>query len=197
MTDHTPPVDPTAAIEVFARLLCAADVHVHGDQHPTWQQLSTEPGRSVQEHYREAARWLLPRMTVTATPAAEPIDTSEDRCAVCGHFRGAHVEAEEPVSVGRCTVCADEDEWHDFEAAETEQLREATPILSTDRIWQVQVQRRNGSWVDHTPATIHGSEAQAEYEQAVASTGHLWSYRLVCSDRTHTVTAQHNRPEGA
>ncbi|MBP5913210.1 hypothetical protein F3K34_13305 [Streptomyces sp. LBUM 1486] len=49
-------------------------------------------------------------------PAA--VDTSEDRCAECGHFRGAHEKAEEPVSVGRCTVCADEDERHDFEAVE-------------------------------------------------------------------------------
>ncbi|WP_406156919.1 hypothetical protein [Streptomyces canus] len=66
-TNPTP--DPTAAVEVFARLLCAADVHVHGDEHPTWQQLSTERGRSVQAHYREAARWLLPRMTAPAASA--------------------------------------------------------------------------------------------------------------------------------
>jgi hypothetical protein len=90
---------------------------------------------------------------------------------------------------------AEEARLHD-PAAETEQLREVTP-LSTDRIWQVQVQRRNGSWIDHSPATIHGSEAQADYEEAVASSGHLWSYRLVCSDRTHTIAAQHDRPEGA
>lgn len=82
-------------------------------------------------------------------------------------------------------------------ADEPQQLCEATPALSTDRTWQIQFQRRNGSWVDHSPATIHGSEAQAEYEQTVASTGHLWSYRLVCSDRTHTIAAQHNRPEEA
>src|SRR5690606_22184596 len=36
------------------------------------------------------------------------VGTPEDRCAECGHFQGAHEEAEEPVSVGRCTVCADD-----------------------------------------------------------------------------------------
>ncbi|WP_392971067.1 hypothetical protein [Streptomyces sp. LN245] len=57
------------------------------------------------------------------------VDTSEDRCAECGHFRGAHEEAEEPVSVGRCTVCADDDEWHDFEAAEApHRLADAVPV---------------------------------------------------------------------
>ena len=40
MTDQP---DPTAYTEVLARLLCAADVHVHGEDHPTWQQLVGEP----------------------------------------------------------------------------------------------------------------------------------------------------------
>ncbi|MCZ4513504.1 hypothetical protein O3Q52_36235 [Streptomyces sp. ActVer] len=55
------------------------------------------------------------------------VDTSEDRCAECGHFRGAHEDAEEPVSVGRCTVCADDDERHDFEAAV--ELHHAAAVL--------------------------------------------------------------------
>lgn len=48
------------------------------------------------------------------------VGTPEDRCAECGHFQGAHEEAEEPVSVGRCTVCADDDAWHNYEATEEE-----------------------------------------------------------------------------
>lgn len=56
--------DQTPAVEVWARMLCAADVHVHGADHPTWQQLVGEPGRQVRDDYRKAARWLLPRMTV-------------------------------------------------------------------------------------------------------------------------------------
>lgn len=62
------PADPTAMIEVWARMLCAADVHVNGGDHPTWQQLSTSPGRG-QDAYRKAARWLLPRLTVATRPA--------------------------------------------------------------------------------------------------------------------------------
>jgi hypothetical protein len=58
--------DPTAAVEVWARVLCAADVHVHGDDHPTWQQLVGEPGRRIRDDYRKAAAWLLPRLTVSA-----------------------------------------------------------------------------------------------------------------------------------
>lgn len=61
--------DPTAAIEVWARMLCAADVHVHGADHPTWQQLVGEPGRRIRDDYRKAAQWLLPRLTVTGRPA--------------------------------------------------------------------------------------------------------------------------------
>lgn len=61
--------DQTAAIEVWARMLCAADVHVHGEDHPTWQQLAGEPGRRIRDDYRKAAAWLLPRMTVATAPA--------------------------------------------------------------------------------------------------------------------------------
>jgi hypothetical protein len=61
--------DPTAAIEVWARMLCAADVHVHGADHPTWQQLVGETGSRIRDDYRKAAAWLLPRLTVAAAPA--------------------------------------------------------------------------------------------------------------------------------
>jgi hypothetical protein len=65
MTQH----DPTPAIEVWARMLCAADVHVYGADHPTWQQLVGEPGRRIRDDYRKAAAWLLPRMTAAPPPA--------------------------------------------------------------------------------------------------------------------------------
>lgn len=69
-----PDTDQTAYVEVLARLLCAADVHVHGDEHPTWQHLVGETGSRIRDDYRAAARWLLPRMTVTraASPVAVP-----------------------------------------------------------------------------------------------------------------------------
>ncbi|XIG71991.1 hypothetical protein C1N81_30955 [Streptomyces sp. SGAir0957] len=74
--------DPTAAIEVWARMLCAADVYVHGTDHPTWEQLGRLPG-NVQEDYRKAARWLLPRLTVgqPAAPSAPSADNLRDRIA--------------------------------------------------------------------------------------------------------------------
>ncbi len=56
--------DQTAAIEVWARMLCAADVHVHGEDHPNWQHLVGETGSQIRDDYRKAAAWLLPKMTV-------------------------------------------------------------------------------------------------------------------------------------
>ncbi|HEY9408464.1 MAG TPA: hypothetical protein VIP77_02690 [Jiangellaceae bacterium] len=81
---NNPPTDATAYVEVLARLLCAADVHVHGDDHPTWQQLVGEPGQSIRDDYRKAAGWLASRLTVTPPPAglvAVP-PTTTDRAAV-------------------------------------------------------------------------------------------------------------------
>jgi hypothetical protein len=72
--------DRTSAIEVWARMLCAADAHVYGADHPAWQQLTTV----FQDDYRKAAAWLLPRLTITAPPAAlvpasAPTDEAERR----------------------------------------------------------------------------------------------------------------------
>lgn len=67
-TDRAQTADPTAAIEIWARLLCAADAHVYGPEHPTWQSLSSD---KLRDDYRKAARWLLPRMTVDRCSGAE------------------------------------------------------------------------------------------------------------------------------
>jgi hypothetical protein len=85
MTETT---DPTAAIEVWARMLCAADVHVHGEDHPTWQQLVGEPGSRIRDDYRKAAAWLLPKMTVAAklpAPADRAAILREAAERVTGH----------------------------------------------------------------------------------------------------------------
>jgi hypothetical protein len=66
--------DQTAAIEVWARMLCAADAHVYGADHPTWQQT----GSKIRDDYRKAAAWLLPRLTVAATPAGPAPATDRD-----------------------------------------------------------------------------------------------------------------------
>lgn len=108
MTD--PQTDPTAAIEVFARLLCAADVHVNDGDHPTWQQLSTTPGRG-QDEYRKAARWLLPRMTVTRPPADRAAVLREAGWAECSpEWLAAHPS--ECGSAPRVPGSPDVSHWH-------------------------------------------------------------------------------------
>lgn len=77
--------DQTAAHEVLARLLCAADAHVHGNA--PWEQLYTTAGRGVQGGYRDAARWLLPRMTVATAPAAVPVPPPADQTALRDRIR--------------------------------------------------------------------------------------------------------------
>jgi hypothetical protein len=84
MTETT---DPTAAIEVWARMLCAADVHVHGEDHPTWQQLVGEPGSRIRDDYRKAAAWLLPKMTVAAK-----VPAPADRAAILREAADAAAE---------------------------------------------------------------------------------------------------------
>jgi hypothetical protein len=73
--------DPTPAVEVWARMLCAADVHVYGTDHPTWQQLAGEPGSRIRDDYRKAAAWLLPRLTVSAVAPATDRAALRDRIA--------------------------------------------------------------------------------------------------------------------
>jgi hypothetical protein len=89
--------EQTAAVEGWARMLCAADVHVNDGDHPTWQQLSAMPGG--QDEYRKAARWLLPRLTVgQPAPPSAPADADlRDRirraCAEADGFRFACLES--------------------------------------------------------------------------------------------------------
>lgn len=85
------PTDP-AAVEVWARMLCAADAHVYGGDHPNWQQLGTL-SRKLQDDYRKAARWLLPRLTVGRPDAAPPAPAGEfrrDRYAAAIAKRDGH-----------------------------------------------------------------------------------------------------------
>jgi hypothetical protein len=69
--------DQTAYVEVLARLLCAADVHVHDGDHPTWHQLNVVQHGRGQDDYRKAARWLAERLTVTAETR---LSRAERRC---------------------------------------------------------------------------------------------------------------------
>lgn len=81
MTDQP---NDTAAIEIWARMLNAADIHVHGPEHQTWQRLTPK----LQEQYREAARWLIPRLTVQpqrATGKHRPPCIDGDHCGEAAH----------------------------------------------------------------------------------------------------------------
>lgn len=69
--------DPNAYIEVLARLLCAADVHVHDGDHPTWQQLRVAEHGRGQDDYRKAASWLQPKLTIAAETR---LSRAERRC---------------------------------------------------------------------------------------------------------------------
>lgn len=92
--DDTDAVDPTAAIEVWARLLNAADVHVYGPEHAQWRNLPP----NLQDQYRKAAAWLLPRLTIQPPPAhavgqpAEAHGTDRAVCA-CSHPQERHNSA--------------------------------------------------------------------------------------------------------
>lgn len=81
MTDQA---NDTAAIEIWARMLNAADIHVYGPEHQTWQRLTPK----LQEHYRKAARWLFPRLTVQpqrATGQHRPPCIDGDHCGEAAH----------------------------------------------------------------------------------------------------------------
>jgi septal ring factor EnvC (AmiA/AmiB activator) len=46
--------------------------------------------------------------------------TQEEVCTECGHPKGEHQDADEPVSVGLCTVCDEDgsdDAWHNYDPA--------------------------------------------------------------------------------
>jgi hypothetical protein len=94
LKEITMTADPTAAIEVLARLLCTADIHVYGDEHPTWQKLS----RKVQDDYRKAAQWLLPRLTVAPPLVYQAAAFRKAADAIVA--RQAKFEAEERADIG-------------------------------------------------------------------------------------------------
>lgn len=66
------PADTSAlTIDALAQLLSAADVKIHDGDYPSWDDLH----ESGQDQYRETARFLLARCSVTnraAAPAEEP-----------------------------------------------------------------------------------------------------------------------------
>lgn len=95
------------------------------------------------------------------------VDTTEDRCAECGHFRGAHEEGQDPASPGRCTVCAEDDAWHNYEP--TEEVRRLA-----DAQQQPDTETRCGPAPDQCDAEAGDPCANHEREQAHAEGEHAF-----------------------
>ncbi|MGH3587073.1 MAG: hypothetical protein ACRDQ0_12195 [Pseudonocardia sp.] len=74
---ETPACKPADAVstDTLARMLSAADVEINHGDYPRWDDLR----ESGVEQYRQAARYLLGRLTITGRPeaAAEPADRGE------------------------------------------------------------------------------------------------------------------------
>ncbi|MEV5915754.1 hypothetical protein AB0M00_43590 [Streptomyces chartreusis] len=58
-------------------------------------------------------------------------------------------------------------------------------------VWQVETRRPRG-WTHWSPEHDDKAEARAEYESCVARDGHRRAYRLVRSDTTRVIEAQHD-----
>lgn len=199
MTDTT---DPTAAIEVWARMLCAADVHVYGEDHPTWQQLVGEPGSRVRDDYRKAAAWLLPRMTVAAASAVVP---AADRAAVYREVAdrlAADAETGDKegfTRIYRRSAARKVREWAaesavvDRVAAETppaETLRPATTEWTFEACYDTDNDKWHGiggTYRDHDEAK------DAFKRRAENDSGHVkhFKFRMVRATTTYTVEAEH------
>ncbi|MFD5566610.1 hypothetical protein [Streptomyces cadmiisoli] len=111
----------------------------------------------------------------------------EDRCAECGHFRGAHEN-------GRCIVCADDEARHDYEP--TEEVRRLTEAQQqeTDGAARVRALHRKAShgetcvycahgqrlgydttWPCDTIRALDGAEAQQQPDTEAHPPHHRWS----------------------
>jgi hypothetical protein len=57
-------------------------------------------------------------------------------------------------------------------------------------VWQIETLQR-GTWRTWLGPRNDATEARSEYDQCVDSNGHRWAYRLVRTDTTRVVEAQH------
>lgn len=63
------------------------------------------------------------------------------------------------------------------------------------RVWQIQAQRRDGSWNNYSAPIVDEAEAHGDYAETVANSGQHRAFRLVSSVTTQTVEAQHPEAE--
>lgn len=75
------------------------------------------------------------------------------------------------------------------------ELRQALAARAKDlealRVWQIEAQRRNGTWTQWSATHLDGSEARADYEESITTAGKTQAFRLVSTLTTHTVDAIH------
>jgi hypothetical protein len=65
------------------------------------------------------------------------------------------------------------------------------------RVWQIQAQRRDGSWNNYSAPIVDGAEAHGDYAETIANSGQRRAFRLVSSVTTQTVEAQHSETQAA
>lgn len=65
------------------------------------------------------------------------------------------------------------------------------PGIPTERVWQIECRRRDGTWTSWSAATIDGADAHTDYADTVAHNGQKRAHRLVCATTTHLVEQQH------
>jgi hypothetical protein len=65
------------------------------------------------------------------------------------------------------------------------------------RVWQIQAQRRDGSWNNYSAPIVDEAEAHGDYAETIANSGQRRAFRLVSSVTTQTVEAQHPEAVGA
>jgi len=103
MTQPRHTADSNAAVEVWARLLNSADIHVHGPEHPAWRDLSP----TIQDQYRKAARWLTARTVIPPDVVRQKLTERAERAeAALNAVRRLHVRNEH---TGTCEECSRRD----------------------------------------------------------------------------------------
>lgn len=75
------------------------------------------------------------------------------------------------------------------------ELRQAltghTPQIPTIRVWQIEAQRRGGTWTRWSAPHVDGRDAHADFADTIATAGKARSFRIVSAVTTHTVDALH------
>lgn len=66
-----------------------------------------------------------------------------------------------------------------------------TPEIPTLRVWQIEAQRRDGTWTRYSAPNVDGADTHADFAETIASSGKTRPFRLVSAVTTHSVDALH------